>query len=106
MKKRPKTRRRRKPAKRRLRIQLYPYQWRWVEDDARFKIACKARQIGFTFAAAYRVVRKRLAQPGLTVWLSASERQALEAMEHAGFPQGLIDEEVLSGQGINDTLQA
>jgi phage FluMu gp28-like protein len=62
--------------------QLYPYQRRWVEDDARFKIACKARQIGFTFAAAWRVVDKRLHNDGLTVWLSASERQALEAMEH------------------------
>ncbi len=62
--------------------QLYSYQRRWVEDDARFKIACKARQIGFTFAAAWRVVDKRLHNAGLTVWLSASERQALEAMEH------------------------
>ena len=61
---------------------LYPYQLRWVEDESRFKIACKARQIGFSFAAAWRVVDKRLERPGLTVWLSASERQALEAMEH------------------------
>lgn len=61
---------------------LHPYQERWVADDARFKIACKARQIGFTFAAAYRVVRQRLQKPGLTVWLSASQRQSNEAMEH------------------------
>src|SRR3990167_4987312 len=61
---------------------LYPYQRRWVEDDSRFKIACKARQIGFTFAAAWRVVDRRLEQPGATLWVSASERQALEAMEH------------------------
>jgi len=61
---------------------LYPYQRCWVEDNSRFKIACKARQIGFTFAAAWRVVDQRLAQPGLTLWISASERQALEAMEH------------------------
>ncbi|MDA2913155.1 terminase family protein [Acidobacteriia bacterium AH_259_A11_L15] len=73
-----------KPRRRaqRLRVHLLPYQQRWVEDDSRFKIACKARQIGFTFAAAYRVVCKRVAQPGLTLWLSASERQTLEAMEH------------------------
>ena len=61
---------------------LYPYQQRWVGDDSRYKIACKARQIGFSFAAAWRVVDKRLERPGLTVWLSASERQALEGMEH------------------------
>jgi hypothetical protein len=62
--------------------ELYPYQRRWVEDESRFKIACKARQIGFTFAAAWRVVDRRLNIPGTTLWLSASERQALEAMEH------------------------
>jgi len=62
--------------------ELYPYQRRWVEDESRFKIACKARQIGFTFAAAWRVVDRRLDIPGTTLWLSASERQALEAMEH------------------------
>jgi len=67
---------------RRLRVELYPYQRRWVEDESRFKIACKARQIGFTFAAAWRVVRRRVKVPGLTLWISASERQALEAMEH------------------------
>ncbi|MFQ5778930.1 MAG: terminase large subunit domain-containing protein, partial [Terriglobia bacterium] len=66
----------------RVRVKLYPYQQRWVEDNARFKIACKARQVGFSFAAALRVVRRRQKKPGLTVWLSASERQALEAMEH------------------------
>src|SRR3989338_6003047 len=64
------------------RPQLYPYQRRWVEDESRFKIACKARQVGFTFAAAWRVVDRRLDIPGTTLWLSASERQALEAMEH------------------------
>ena len=64
------------------RPQLYPYQRRWVEDESRFKIACKARQVGFTFAAAWRVVDRRLEQSGTTLWLSASERQALEAMEH------------------------
>jgi len=61
---------------------LYPYQRRWVEDESRFKIACKARQVGFTFAAAWRVVDMRLQKPGLTLWLSASERQAIEAMEY------------------------
>ncbi len=52
-----------------------------MDDDSRYKLACKARQIGFTFAATLRAVWKRLEEPGLTVWLSASERQALEAME-------------------------
>jgi len=72
----PRTRKSEKPS-----LRLYPYQRRWVEDDSRFKIACKARQIGFTFAATFRVLHVRRKRPGLTVWLSASERQALEAME-------------------------
>ncbi len=60
---------------------LYAYQKAWVDDESRFKVCCKARQIGFTFAATLRAVLKRVARPGLTLWLSASERQALEAME-------------------------
>ncbi len=63
-------------------LKLYAYQKRWIRDHSRFKIAAKARQIGWTFAAALRVVLKRLKTPGLTVWISASDRQALEAMEH------------------------
>ncbi|MGH9803768.1 MAG: terminase large subunit domain-containing protein, partial [Candidatus Acidiferrales bacterium] len=63
-------------------LPLYPYQLRWFEDDSRFKIACKARQIGFSFAATFRVVHRRRRIPGLTIWLSASERQAVEAMEY------------------------
>ncbi|MBI4462025.1 MAG: hypothetical protein HY653_03875, partial [Acidobacteria bacterium] len=61
--------------------QLYPYQRAWVDDESLYKLACKARQIGFTFAATFRAVLRRLKRPGLTVWLSASERQAVEALE-------------------------
>ncbi len=70
------------PSKRKANLPLLPYQQRWLDDHSRFKIACKARQIGFTFAATLRVLHKRRQQPGLTLWLSASERQALEAMEY------------------------
>jgi phage FluMu gp28-like protein len=54
-----------------------------VEDETRFKIACKARQIGFTFAAAWRVVDKRLGEPGLTVWLSASRQSTKKSLSKA-----------------------
>ncbi len=90
--------------------QLYPYQRRWVEDESRFKIACKARQIGFSFAAAWRVVDRRLETPGLTVWLSASERQALEAMEHVRrFCRelkaiALFEDEVVAGTEIKQHM--
>jgi len=72
--------RKRKPIPKSV-AELYPYQQEWVDDPARFKLACKSRQIGYTFAATLGAVWERLEQPGLTVWLSASERQALEAME-------------------------
>ncbi len=32
-------------------LQLYPYQRRWVQDEARFKIAMFARQCGKTFTS-------------------------------------------------------
>lgn len=40
-----------------------PYQWRWIQDEARNKIAEKSRRVGLTFAEEYRRVR-RLAQKG------------------------------------------
>jgi phage FluMu gp28-like protein len=52
-----------KRTSRTSKIALYPYQQRWVDDDSRFKIACKARQIGFTFAASFRVLHKRRLEP-------------------------------------------
>jgi len=70
------------PLRRKSKIPLLSYQQRWLDDDSRFKIACKARQIGFTFAATLRVLLKRRTQKGLTLWISASDRQALEAMEY------------------------
>ena len=60
---------------------FYDYQRRWIDDDSQYKVAVKARQVGFTFAAAFRVVQKRMRKPGTTLWLSASERQSREAME-------------------------
>lgn len=63
---------------------LLPYQRRWVEDEARFKIGMWSRQTGKSFATACEAVRDCLMNPG-TMWvvLSAGERQALEWMEKA-----------------------
>jgi phage FluMu gp28-like protein len=66
-------------------LQLHPYQRRWVQDDARFKIAMFARQCGKTFTStlelALDVVRAQ-AQGRRVRWviLSRGERQAREAM--------------------------
>lgn len=63
---------------------LLPYQRRWVDDPARFKIAVMARQTGKSFVTAAEAVEDSLLDPG-TKWvcLSAGERQALEWLEKA-----------------------
>jgi phage FluMu gp28-like protein len=60
---------------------LLPYQLRWVQDAARFKIWLKSRQIGGSLAAAFEVVADAIENAGDWVILSAGERQALEFME-------------------------
>ena len=37
-------------------LNLYPFQKRWVQDDARFKIAMFARQCGKTFTSTLELV--------------------------------------------------
>lgn len=60
---------------------LLPYQRRWVDDLARFKIGCWSRQVGKSFACAAEAVLTSLTTPK-TEWviLSAGEKQALEFM--------------------------
>ena len=65
---------------------LYPYQRRWLDDRARFKIGLFARQCGKTFTATLEIVLDCLdaearGQRHRWVILSRGERQAKEAME-------------------------
>lgn len=65
---------------------LYPYQRRWIEDPARFKIGMLARQIGKTFTATLEIILHCLdaeskGQKARWVILSRGERQAKEAMD-------------------------
>jgi phage FluMu gp28-like protein len=62
-------------------VSLYPYQLRWVQDRSRFKLAVKATQIGFSFAAALEAVLDCLEHQTLWIVLSRGERQSLEFME-------------------------
>jgi phage FluMu gp28-like protein len=62
-------------------VRLYPYQQRWIEDKSRFKLAVKAAQIGYSFAAALEAVLDCLERRTLWIVLSRSERQSLEFME-------------------------
>ena len=64
---------------------LYPYQRRWIDDSARFKVGMWSRQTGKTFAATLEIVRDVLAARAVgrvSPWLilSRGERQAREAM--------------------------
>lgn len=65
---------------------LYPYQQRWLADDARFKIGMMSRQVGKTFTCTLELVLDCLqaeAQGQKRRWviLSRGERQAREAMQ-------------------------
>lgn len=58
---------------------LLPYQTRWVNDMARFKVGVQSRQTGKSFSTACEAVVDCLTNPGaFWVCLSAGERQALE----------------------------
>ena len=64
---------------------LYPYQRRWVDDKARFKIGMFARQTGKTFSTTLELVDDCVEADingGRARWviLSRGERQAAEAM--------------------------
>ena len=53
---------------------LLPYQKRWVEDSARLKLAVKARQIGWTWATAYGIVRRKAPKDAqLDGWISSRD---------------------------------
>lgn len=67
-------------------VRLYPYQQRWLTDDARFKIGMFARQTGKTFTTTLEIVDRCLqaASAGRRerwVILSRGERQAREAID-------------------------
>ena len=61
---------------------LLPYQRRWVDDHAKFKIGVQSRQTGKSFSTACEAVADSIHHAG-TKWvcLSAGERQALEWLE-------------------------
>ena len=53
---------------------LLPYQSAWVKDGARLKIAEKSRQVGWTWATAYGLVRRKgLKGARLDAWISSRD---------------------------------
>ena len=87
-----------------------PYQKKWVEDTARFKIGLWSRQTGKSFATACESVLDCNAQPkgnsDLWVVLSAGERQALEWMEKAKKWTEAVKATVDSYDEIRDSANA
>jgi phage FluMu gp28-like protein len=64
-------------------VPLYPYQLRWIEDGSRFKLAVKATQIGYSYAAALEAVLDCVERETMWIVLSRGERQSLEFMQKA-----------------------
>ncbi|HLW79069.1 MAG TPA: terminase family protein [Terriglobia bacterium] len=62
-------------------LHLLPYQRRWVEDTAQLKLAVKARQIGYSFAATLGAVLRCLERKTTWIFLSKGERQSRLLME-------------------------
>lgn len=53
---------------------LLPYQAAWIADSSRLKIAEKSRQIGWTWATAYGLVRRKaLTSARLDAWISSRD---------------------------------
>jgi len=53
---------------------LLPYQAKWVKDTSRLKIAEKSRQIGWTWASAYSIVRRKsLEDATLDAWVTSRD---------------------------------
>jgi phage FluMu gp28-like protein len=84
---------------------LLPYQRRWVKDSSPLKIAVKARQTGYSFAATLRAVLACLERPLTWIFLSKGERQSRLLMEKvAGHLRALgVAEQVLEERFFEGT---
>lgn len=52
-----------------------PYQIRWIQDNSRIKIMEKSRQIGLSWATAYRTLRNAMCLPRTHYWICSRDRQ-------------------------------
>lgn len=53
---------------------LLPFQKRWVEDRSQMKLAVKARQIGWSWCAAYSIVRRKSVKSArLDAWITSRD---------------------------------
>ena len=52
-----------------------PYQAKWIQDTSRIKIMEKSRQIGLSWATAYRALRKAITHANTHVWICSRDLQ-------------------------------
>lgn len=64
-------------------LRLYPYQQRWIQDNSRFRISDKSRQIGMSFVTALEGALVARATNRNQIYLSKSERQSKILAEKA-----------------------
>jgi len=58
---------------------LLPYQWGWINDLSDFAVCVKSRQIGISFAEAFRVVEERITGSRVRdYWYSSADESAAE----------------------------
>lgn len=63
------------------RLRLFPYQARFIDDESRFRIVLKSRQVGGSFMIAVEALLYALLRPNTTILLvSRSLRQSVELM--------------------------
>lgn len=60
---------------------LYPYQQKWFNDQSRFKIALKSRQIGYSTLFGIEALLEATEKARKILLVSASERQSKELLE-------------------------
>lgn len=58
-----------------LKVGLFlPYQWKWITDRSNIKLVEKSRQIGFSWATAYDIVREQSKETTkLDAWISSRD---------------------------------
>ena len=52
-----------------------PYQIKWIQDESRIKIMEKSRQIGLSWATAYRTLRNAMRFPRTHYWICSRDTQ-------------------------------
>lgn len=52
-----------------------PYQAKWIQDSSRIKVMEKSRQIGLSWATAYRALRRAITHANTHVWICSRDLQ-------------------------------